>query len=594
MKYAQAMMQWLNQLGYSHCYFVAGGNIMHLLEAARTTMTCVAVVHEVAAGIAAEVHNEARGPDVGKAFALVTAGPGLTNIVTALAGAYLESRELLVIGGQVKTSDLRTGGLRQRGIQEIDGVAIAAPTCKRSERLDAPWNAQRFMAAVADGFQDRNGPVFLELPLDVQAATVDDTPSKLSLADFPRVAPTFEARAREAVAEVAAAISAAKRPVILLGGGVSRETAREVYEDLRSLSVPIMTTWNGTDRYASNERNYAGRPNTWGQRSANILQQQADVLLALGTRLGLQQTGFAWEDFTPNGRVIHVDLDPAELDKGHPKTAIALQADANTLLRGLVAADLGEHREWLDFCRTVRERLPLSDPENGRTAGFLNTYDFVLQLSERCDDDEIVIPCSSGGAETVMLQAFLNRQGQTFVNDKGLASMGYGLSAAIGAAVANPGRRIVHVEGDGGFTQNSQELATVAINRLPIKTFLFSNEGYASIRMTQRNYFKGAYLGCDTKSGLGFPRWDALFGAYGIACVTLGTEGTGFGPEAERLWNSEEPAAFVVPVDPEQNYYPKITSHVLPSGGMRSNPLHRMTPELPPDVEAYVLRYLPR
>jgi acetolactate synthase-1/2/3 large subunit len=594
-KYAHALMQWLSKLGYTHCYFVAGGNIMHLLEAARTTMKCVPVVHEVAAGIATEYHNEARGAGVGKAFALVTAGPGLTNIVTALAGAYLESRELLVLGGQVKTSDLRGDTLRQRGIQEVDGVAVAKPVAKRSERLDAVWDEERFLAAVADGFQGRAGPVFLEMPLDVQATPVDDDAAKAtrSAADFPSIAPDLVAAAKAAAPAIAEALRDAKRPVILLGGGVSRETARALDDRLRALSIPIMTTWNGADRFAATEPNYAGRPNTWGQRSANVLQQQADVLVALGTRLGLQQTGFNWEEYTPLGRVIHVDIDAAELAKGHPKTAMAVHADANALLADLASRDLGNHAEWLAFCREVREALPVSEAsnrENASDARYLNPYDFVLALSGKCKDTDVIVPCSSGGAFTVMMQAFQNRRGQTVVTDKGLASMGYGLSGAIGAALGNPGKRVVLVEGDGGFSQNSQELATVAINRLPLKIFLFSNEGYASIRMTQRNYFKGAYVGCDTSSGLGFPRWDTLFEAYGIPCVTL--DGAGLDARSEELFASDGPAGFVVPIDPEQSYYPKITSYVLPGGGMRSNPLHKMSPDLAPEIEAHALRYM--
>lgn len=591
MKYAHAVMQWLKDLGYTHCYFVAGGNIMHLLEAARTTMTCIPVVHEVAGGIAAEYHVEAGPPGGGKAFLLVTAGPGLTNAVTALAGAYLESRELLVLGGQVKTTDLHTNGLRQRGIQEVDGVAIAKPVAKRSERLDEPWTQARFCAAVADGWQDKAGPVFLEFPLDVQGAPVSDdsTAKTIRATDFHVVNPKALATAKNSASDVAKALREAERPVLLLGGGVSRATMNQVRERLRKQSIAVMTTWNGADRWASDEPNYFGRPNTWGQRSANILQQSADVLVALGTRLGLQQTGFNWEEFTPRGRVIQVDVDPLELEKGHPKVAQALCADANDVLRALATSDLGKHDEWLAFCRAVRERLPVSEKGNGDNRSFLNTYDFVLALSQRCTEKDVIIPCSSGGAFTVMMQAFLNKTGQTVVTNKGLASMGYGYSGAIGAAVANPGRRVVHVEGDGGFTQNLQEIATVAINKLPIKTFLFSNEGYASIRMTQRNYFKGAYLGCDTKSGLGFPEWTQLFGAYGVPCVTLAET---WSKEAEALWSGDFPAAFIVPVDPEQNYFPKITSYVLPTGGMKSNPLHKMSPDLDDETARFVLKYL--
>ena len=204
----------------------------------------------------------------------------------------------------------------------------------------------------------------------------------------------------------------------------------------------------------------------------------------------------------------------------------------------------------------------------------------MADLSALCTPRDVIIPCSSGGAFTVTLQAFDQKLGQTMISDHGLASMGYGLSGAIGAAFAAPGRRTVLLEGDGGFMQNSQELATVAVNGLPVKIFLFSNEGYASIRMTQRGYFDGAYLGCDTSTGLGFPDWELLFRAYGIPLLQLSTDGLATEGFAE-LFDAPGPACFVIPIDPEQTYFPKITSRVTATGSMESNPLHRMTPDLP-------------
>jgi acetolactate synthase-1/2/3 large subunit len=191
-----------------------------------------------------------------------------------------------------------------------------------------------------------------------------------------------------------------------------------------------------------------------------------------------------------------------------------------------------------------------------------------------------------------MMQAFLQKEGQVIITDKGLASMGYGLSGAIGAALALPARRTILVEGDGGFAQNLQELATVRVNDLDLKIFIFANEGYASIRSTQRNYFDGAYLGCDTRTGLGFPDWLALFAAFGIPGVEL-SEGWTDSPPFLELWQAEGPAAFIVPIDPEQTYFPKISSRVRADGGMESNPLHEMSPALAPEVAKRVRQHLP-
>jgi acetolactate synthase-1/2/3 large subunit len=588
-KYADLVAEWLEQLGYTHCFFVAGGNIMHLLDGVRKRMKCVPFVHEVAAGIAAEYFNASDGE--GRAFALVTAGPGLTNVVTAIGGAWLESRELLLLGGQVKSSDLALGKVRQRGIQEIDGRDIAAPICKSAVTLTEPIDRAAFAEFVELTRAPRRGPVFLEFCLDVQGAPVE----RNELEARPAASPAALPRATDAeVIDVRQLLERAIRPVLLLGGGVSREAAVAARPLLTSCRLPVMTTWNGIDRVDSSDPYYFGRPNTWGQRSANIILQSADVLVALGTRLGLQQTGFNWQEFVPGGTVVQVDIDPAELGKGHPRVDLALCADADDLLpRLLDGLQLGPAvGEWRTFAREVIELLPLSDPANEHAEGYFDPYDWVLELSALCTAEDVVIPASSGGANSVSLQTFQQKLGQPIVTDHGLAAMGYGLSGAIGAALAHPGRRTVLIEGDGGFAQNLQELSIVAVNALPLKCFIVANEGYASIRSTQRNYFGGEYVGCDTSTGLGFPDWIKLFAAFDIPAIELG-EGWTDDPRFRELWESERPAGFVVPVDPEQSYFPKIASRVTASGSMESNPLHRMSPDLGEDLAVTVLRFLP-
>jgi len=289
---------------------------------------------------------------------------------------------------------------------------------------------------------------------------------------------------------------------------------------------------------------------------------------------------------------VQVDLDRAELDKGHPRVDIPWLGDADDALARVLQADLPGWGSWLAQCREVRDLLPVVEGTNTTGEAFLDPYRFVADLSALCTPRDVIIPCSSGGAFTVTLQAFDQKLGQTMISDHGLASMGYGLSGAIGAAFAAPGRRTVLLEGDGGFMQNSQELATAAVNGLPVKIFLFSNEGYASIRMTQRGYFDGAYLGCDTSTGLGFPDWELLFRAYGIPALQLSLDGLATEGFTE-LFEAPGPACFVVPIDPEQTYFPKITSRITASGSMESNPLHRVSPEIPAELAARVFQYLP-
>jgi acetolactate synthase-1/2/3 large subunit len=300
MKYSDQIAEWLLELGYTHCFFVAGGNIMHLLESVRQRFTCVSFGHEVAAGIAAEYFNEVSGEE--RAFALVTAGPGLTNIITSLAGAYLEYRELLVIGGQVKVSDLSRGTVRQRGIQEVDGVAIARPVTVVSRLLDEVIGRDDFVALVQSGTTGAKGPVFIEIPLDIQARDYGTAAGEAATWTAPP-SRSIAGPSEEALAQLAEAIRTAERPVLLLGGSVSRAAAARAHPQFDAMGLPIMTTWTGADRIGSDNPYYFGRPNIWGQRYANILIQQSDLVVGLGTRLGFRLTGFNWQEYAPLGKV---------------------------------------------------------------------------------------------------------------------------------------------------------------------------------------------------------------------------------------------------------------------------------------------------
>ena len=584
MKYSDQLAEWLVELGYNRCFFVGGGNIMHLIESLSRRMPCNPVIHEVAAGIAAEYYNETS--DGGRALALVTAGPGLTNIITAIAGAYLESRELLVIGGQVKTADMAHGLLRQRGIQEIDGVSIAKPVSKISVAITDTIPFEKFSEMVDISRTGRKGPVFLEIPLDVQARDYSDARHQVTA----RV--TAEPKANLVqLQQVAKLICKARRPVFLLGGGLSRTGAGAALSYLGSGSIPVATTWNGADRVGADNPVYVGRPNTWGQRSANLVLQQADLVIAVGTRRGMQQTGFNWQQFVPSGEVVQVDVDQAELSKGHPRVTYPICADAADFLAGLLQQELGDHAEWLSYAQEVRALVPLIEPVTNTRDGYVSPYVFVDMLASHCKADDVIIPCSSGSAFTVMMQTFSQKQGQLMVTNKGLASMGYGLSGAIGAAFAHPDRRVVLVEGDGGFAQNLQEIGTAKINDLNLKMFVFDDSGYASIRMTQKSYFGGRYVGCDINTGLGLPDWERLFKVWEVPLCRLGPNFLE-DPRFFELFESNGPAAFVVSIDPEQTYFPKIMSQITSTGAMVSNPLHHMTPELPSDVQTKVGKYL--
>lgn len=588
-KYSEVLADWLVGLGYTHCFMVAGGGCMHLIDGFRSRFTIVPVVHEVTAGIAAEHFNECRS--AGKAFALVTSGPGLTNIVTAIAGCYTERRELLVIAGQVKTTDLRVAPLRQRGVQELDGTTLVRSITVATACLREPVSRGEFSALVKSGWGPHPGPVVIEVCLDVQGARV----VRRALEDEAAAAPPAAlADIAAQAAQLAEALSRARRPLLLLGGLVTRSAAWEALPALLRLGIPVATTTAAIDRVPSGTPIHAGRPGTWGgQRAANLIVAQADVIVVLGAQLDLQQTGFNWQEYAPQARLYQVFPAAEELTKGHPALAGAVNAPPDDVLAALLPLVAWNDAErWGDYVRKLRELVPALDPANTNRPQYVSPFGLLRNLSLATQPDDVLALCSSGGTFTGALQSYEIAPRQYATVSPALASMGWGLATAIGAALARPGRRVILTEGDGGFAQNLQELALVRRQSLPIKVFLSENHGYGSIRATQRKFFNGAYVGCDEETGLGFPDWVALFQAYGVPARRLRPDEAT--PEAlARLIAEPGPGAWIVPIDPEQSNWPAVSSRILPDGKMVSNPLYRMLPPLSPGVEAQVSKYLP-
>lgn len=572
MKYSDQIGEWLRDLGYTHYFYVGGGNIMHLTESLSNYLVGVPVVHEVAAGIAAEYFNEIC--ENGRALALVTTGPGITNAVTAISGAWLESRELLVIGGQVKTIDLATDGLRGRGIQEVNGVELLKSTTKISRQIKEPIDAKEFKSIVSATWKPRKGPVFLEIPLDVQAANVEPQPMS------EHATGQLATATNDQIECTVTRFNNSKKPVLLMGGGVSYQVAYELQARFETLQIPVMTTYNGADRVDGNASYYLGRPNTWGQRSANIIIQQSDLIIAVGTRLGMQQTGFNWQEFGRNAYVVQVEIDPAELNKGHPRIDLGICADADDFLKRFTSQELTRHDAWLSYARQIRTAVPRVEDVNKTGDDYISPYDFIVTLESLTNQSDLIMPCSSGSAFTLSMQLYKQKFGQRMLTNKSLASMGYGLSGAIGACMgAANKRRTILIEGDGGFAQNMQEVGTAEINKLNLKMFIFHDQGHASIRMTQINYFKGKYLGCDKNSGLGLPQWKNLFTAWNVPVVQV-NRGYENDPVFLKYFNEPGLCAFIVHIDPEQTYFPKISSRVTETGSMESNPIDIMTPEI--------------
>jgi acetolactate synthase-1/2/3 large subunit len=580
MKYSDFFTKVLVDLGYSHCFFVAGGNIMHLIESLSKNLVMIPVVNEVASVISAEYFNEVSRQQGNKALALVTAGPGVTNAITGIAGAFTESREVLVVGGQVKSADLSRGELRQRGIQEIDGIALTSPITVRTLRIESPISQVELIRFLHQGESARKGPLFIEFCLDAQnQPSPDPYSSAMSNAEDNN----FLSPENTLIDEVSNLLQNAKRPVLLIGSGINLNYFPELLSVTKELGIPLLTSWNAADRVASDVENYFGRPNNWGQRHSNLILQQSDLLIAAGTRLGFQQTGFNYEEFAPLAKIVHIDIDSAEIHKGHPRVDIGIVGDAMISLREIferTQIKATQFTQWLSLCKEISKLVPVPDPLNICEPQYVEVFDFIHQLSDNFGVKDVVIPCSSGGGSTVTMQV-VKQKGlpQRIVTNKGMASMGYGLPGAIGACFARPNSRVWLVDGDGGFIQNTQELGVIGQFQLNLKIFLISNNGYASIRSTQKNYFDGHYVGCDPNTGLQLPNWEALAKTYGINFVQINHEDP-FSKDVQDAIDSNQPTLFIIPVDPEQTFYPKIQSRISEKKGMESNPLHEMTPLL--------------
>ena len=581
MKYSDYFIDSLVELGYTHCFFVGGGNIMHLLESARTKIECIAVVNEVSAGIAAEYFNVANRENGQRAFALVTAGPGLTNIVTAVAGAWLESRELLVIGGQARTNLLSSGSIRQVGHQEVAGTKILRPITKISNTLLEPLSKDSIQKLVRVSKELRKGPVFLEICLDVTAMEiVPENLQKRVETKSLKMPSISETKFKELMN----LLQKSKRPLFLVGGGLNYSSFKKNLKYMEKWKIPVATTWNAADYLDYENGIYAGRPNTYGMRWANAVIQQADLVVAFGARLGLQQTGFAWEDFVPVGKIVRVDVDQDELERVNPKSDLLIHADAGEVLDRLVQdfdkSKTIQYTNWIDDILRIRKSLPVVENETFQFEGYANPFEFVYELGKLLTDEDQVIPCSSGGSYTSMMQAFPQKQGQLLTNNKGLASMGYGLAGAIGSAIAFKRKRTILVEGDGGFAQNLSEIGTVVNRKLNLKMIIFSNLGYASIRVSQKAYFNGNYVGCDSLTGVELPNWSSLFASYGIPTIEVNGSIL-HNDNFLKLLNDSGPAAFIINIHPDQSFLPKVTSKIFSDGKMKSNPIHLMDPQLP-------------
>jgi len=547
-------------------------------------LECIYNHHEQASAMAAESYARLSG---NPAIVNVTTGPGGINALNGVYGAWTDSVPMMIVSGQVKRETCMAfndvPGLRQLGDQEVDIIGMVRGITKFAEVVRDPSQIRKLLEeAWYHATNGRPGPVWLDVPIDVQGAEVD--PETLNSFGAPRSGLLSGQALSDAMDAVREKVSAAKRPVILVGGGVRAAKAREqLLELLEKWRVPVATAWNAHDVVWDDHPLYAGRPGTIGDRAGNFAVQNADLLLVLGSRLNIRQVGYAWKSFARGALKIWIDADEAELRKPTVLPDMPVNADLGEALRVLAAKEAlpetPDLKAWRARCSGWRERYPVVLPEYREKSEPVNPYVFVEKLFECLEDDEIVV-CADGTACVVTFQAARLQRDQRLYTNSGSASMGYDLPAAIGAAVAS-GRRVVCLAGDGSIQMNLQELQTIKTNRLPVKIFILNNGGYHSIKQTQANFF-GRLHGCDATSGVECPDAGALARAYGFPYIRVAGAQAMDGAFAATL-SSEGAAICEVVLDPTQPFAPKQSSRRLSDGRMVSAPLEDLAPFLERD-----------
>jgi acetolactate synthase-1/2/3 large subunit len=576
----------LHAAGLDTVFMLTGGGAMHLNDALayHPGLRVVCFHHEQACAMAAEGYARIAGKP---AIVNVTTGPGGINALNGVFGAFTDSIPMVVVSGQVKRETLVTSydlpGLRQLGDQEVDIVRMASGITKEAVQIRDPAAAAATIdRAVRLATSGRQGPVWVDIPIDVQGARMDG-PDEVAVV-APPGADADAAALASACEEIVARLGRAERPAFLVGSGVRLAGGLAAMRACATrLNVPVATAWTAIDALETDHPLYGGRPSTIGDRGGNFTVQNSDLLIVVGSRLNIRQVSYNWRAFARHAFKVQVDVDPWELRKPTVKPDLPVLADAARFFTALARTaesrgfDGARFEGWIERCRRRVARYPVVQPRQREfREGLLNPYRFVERLYELLGEDDVVV-CANATASIVAGQVARIRRGQRLICNSGDASMGFDLPAALGAAIAHGGRRVVCLAGDGSLMMNLQELQTLALTRLPVKLFVLSNEGYLSMRLTQGSFFK-RLIGAGPSSGVSFP--DVVRLAQAFDLPTARAAGEDFSAVVERALTSDGPFVCDVTLDPKQEFEPKLASRQLPDGRIVSPALEDMSPFL--------------
>ncbi len=595
MKLSDYVVQFVADLGIKDLFLVTGGGAMHLNASlgAETRIRPVCNSHEQASAICAEGYAKATN---GLGVCMVTTGPGGTNAVTGVAGAWLDSTPTLYISGQVKRPDrmfdAATGkplGMRQLGVQEVDICSIVRPITKYAETILVPEDIRYHLEkAVYLALNGRPGPVWIDIPLDVQATPLED-PTKLrsfnpsEVAGLSNISGTSNIPSE--VSRVIEAFNASERPLLFAGNGIRLARAEKEFEELRKLlGVPTVATWCAADLVPSDDPTYVGRPGSVAARGANFALQNSDFLLAIGVRLDFAITGYAPHNLAREAHKVAVDIDPAELQKLHPYLQQPICADAKAFLTELLKhKDLLRPRDvqpWLARCADWKTRYPVVTDEHRKPEGLVSIFNLAEVLGTEAKPEDRLVVGNSGSGIEIYLLACPTLHSQRLFHTAGLGSMGYAIPMAIAVSIANPGREVIAVDGDGGFMFNIQELETIHRLQLPIKFFVLNNDGYSSIRASQAAYFGKASIGADRNTGLTIPNLTKVGASYGLGTHVIADQ-TDLRTEVRKVLDMPGPVLCDVNVLPDEVRAPRLQSYQKPDGSFVSKPLEDLFPFLP-------------
>lgn len=561
-KVSDVVVEFLESKGIDHVFTVSGGGCMHLTDSLGSArkLQYICNHHEQACAMAAEGYARLK-QDVGAC--IVTTGPGGTNALTGVLGCWLDSIPVIFVSGQVSLSQIAEGtGCRQVGDQEFNIVAAVEPMTKYAKMVkDKDAILYELEKAYDVATTGRPGPVWLDIPLDVQGANVDvDT--------IPRFSPepaVYEIT-DEQIKELTNLIRAAKRPLFVVGNGIRLSKTFDAFDEiLKATRIPVVTgVHSGVDCVDNTYEFYAGRIGILGQTTSNRIVQEADLLIILGSRLNVKTTGYNIPGFAPAAKKIIVDIDENEINKHKMHLDLKIVADLRAFFEEFPSMDDLAIDHWRTHIKDLRETQVYFYDKHANMKGYASAYIFTDRLKEYAGDRTIVT--SDGSAHVVTLQTYRLRRKQRLFTNVGCASMGYGLPAAIGASIADTTKDVICIEGDGSLQMNIQELQTLVSHQLPIKLFVINNEGYLSIKITQESFFSGREVASGKNSGVSFPDLQKICAAYGLPYVQV-TNNSEYDAKLAEVFSHDGPVVCELIAYPYEKHEPRVTHRGFDSEG---------------------------